>query len=1528
MKNKLLSFLMLFVASVWSLSMVAQTAGETYYLYNASSGLFLSHGDSWGTRATADKLGDAYNFVSNGSGYSLKNVVISAVKNGTFYLGSNLFADNGTAQSWIFTASGTNGYTISDGTNYLLISDANTNAQRQINTTTTATDAAVWKLLTISEYATFQDSVKDVQAAAAATSMGLTGITTYSNLVSTVTSVTEFKSTDKSSSISNYDFSSAITTGWTVSSFNTNRLGDRGISSGNYQCWNGAVKISQTLTGLPQGIYKLQVQAYYRFGNTAPAGRVKTAGESMLAYLYAGDNYVPLKSWSVDASGSDPNSQAAAATYFSNGKYWNEIYAYVGADGNLPIGIYQAGYVDNCWLVMDNFKLTYYTNSITAEEVTALETTIPTGKMNSNVETTLGTAKATLDATPTIANYNALSTAITNANASIAVYTNVNAAIASAQANAATLDAVGQAVFDISTTITAYDDGTITDGVAELAAIQSALWVAVKSQTTPDSSMTLALVNPTMTEGTTGWTTTFGSQTATYTNFTGQFLEKWAYNAALSDVSCYQTILGMPNGVYELKAACLGTRQDNADPKGYTTGVYLYINDSTTAVATGNGTPEYFTLQATVSDGSITIGFKTESTTANWVAWDNVSLTYKGTVGDALLQDVLDAKSSLETYETIIPSGVYASFAAHIASAGSASSTDAVTALQAILDNLNDDIATAAALTVNYQKLINLIAACKVNRDNSTADDGLAVGGGGTLNTFASAIAAASIGYDDATSTAATLGDAYTTLEAAREAYVVVAIPADGYPFDFTFKVTNPSFETGDITGWAVSGTSGDQGAKLNSNSVYTINPVDGNYLFNSWVSDTESYTLSQTVTALPQGTYSLSVYVASFEGKTVTIYAGDSIDALVTTGGKGVSHTATIAGFPVNDGSVTIGVKAGVFYKADNFILSYTGFDSASAASAVTALAAYIAEADSILLPANNIYIGSPQTLALSAANSAAKLITVSSTGGQIKTAVTNIEAAIKDALTSQASYQALKALLDKVTATMPTFSGLSDAQDVYDNQSDTPAVVDAATETLRSTFTSYPTDNNDYSTPADMSNYYLVNGDFSDGTNGWSKTGSFTASHTWTVSDNVLTFAPASGHYTGCTTWQSVKLAAGSYKLSADVNAGYLEGKTTCLFAATNAPAWNNILSGVLGSTDVTNYGSYETLSVVFTLATDLTVVLGVNSYAYNTATAASASYSVKNFKLEQAKNAIATNNGISTATGTWTAGEIAAIPITSAITALDLTGITIPSGTTVNVTSNSNCLIKAADASNLSNTTNVIVGTTCASFVLTDGYDFTCPFDFTATTATYNNRKLYTDGGWQTFYAPIATPAQTGYIYETFNVMGTSATYASFTDVTSTVATEGLKAYTPYLMKKSEASGTFESVNITGTAGQSIAVEGTQSIEFRGTTTKITITDSNKGNYYVMNGDGTCFQKAGTGATIPAYRAYLYLDAGPSSIRIHHADVTGINPAIVDVDAATNVYSIDGRLLRRNVKAGEATTGLAKGIYVVNGKKIIVK
>lgn len=49
-------------------------------------------------------------------------------------------------------------------------------------------------------------------------------------------------------------------------------------------------------------------------------------------------------------------------------------------------------------------------------------------------------------------------------------------------------------------------------------------------------------------------------------------------------------------------------------------------------------------------------------------------------------------------------------------------------------------------------------------------------------------------------------------------------------------------------------------------------------------------------------------------------------------------------------------------------------------------------------------------------------------------------------------------------------------------------------------------------------------------------------------------------------------------------------------------------------------------------------------------------------------------------------------------------------------------------------------------------------------------------------------------------------------------------------------------------------------------------------------------------------------------------------GVNGVEADTDAAVNVYSIDGTLLKKGVTRAEALEGLTKGLYIVGGKKVV--
>lgn len=65
------------------------------------------------------------------------------------------------------------------------------------------------------------------------------------------------------------------------------------------------------------------------------------------------------------------------------------------------------------------------------------------------------------------------------------------------------------------------------------------------------------------------------------------------------------------------------------------------------------------------------------------------------------------------------------------------------------------------------------------------------------------------------------------------------------------------------------------------------------------------------------------------------------------------------------------------------------------------------------------------------------------------------------------------------------------------------------------------------------------------------------------------------------------------------------------------------------------------------------------------------------------------------------------------------------------------------------------------------------------------------------------------------------------------------------------------------------------------------------------------------------------------GSITIKINGSLDTAIKDAIINAQKGNvNVYSIDGVLVKKNVKATEATKGLAKGIYIIGDTKVVVK
>ena len=102
--------------------------------------------------------------------------------------------------------------------------------------------------------------------------------------------------------------------------------------------------------------------------------------------------------------------------------------------------------------------------------------------------------------------------------------------------------------------------------------------------------------------------------------------------------------------------------------------------------------------------------------------------------------------------------------------------------------------------------------------------------------------------------------------------------------------------------------------------------------------------------------------------------------------------------------------------------------------------------------------------------------------------------------------------------------------------------------------------------------------------------------------------------------------------------------------------------------------------------------------------------------------------------------------------------------------------------------------------------------------------------------------------------------------------------------------------------------------------GTMTNIT----NPGNAYVLNNgtQGVGFYKLSSGGTIGANKAYLTYSGGGSSAPSFFGfdgNTTGIDATLVNSEKVNSVvYDLQGR------KVAQPT----KGLYIVNGKKVVIK
>lgn len=221
------------------------------------------------------------------------------------------------------------------------------------------------------------------------------------------------------------------------------------------------------------------------------------------------------------------------------------------------------------------------------------------------------------------------------------------------------------------------------------------------------------------------------------------------------------------------------------------------------------------------------------------------------------------------------------------------------------------------------------------------------------------------------------------------------------------------------------------------------------------------------------------------------------------------------------------------------------------------------------------------------------------------------------------------------------------------------------------------------------------------------------------------------------------------------------------------------------------------------------------------------------------------------------------------------------------------------------------NVVVGTTASSLSLTDGNDWGVTKNFTAAAVSYD-RVFKTDANYvQSFVLPFGftVPADIT-VAELSSVNGDNLV---FKPVAETVANK------PYLVVTTDKNFINKLTNV--------QVKATTGADLTTTVNGV----SHIGSYTAQNVEGVYgytngkFVKANTGSVKP-FRTYIKVagtQAAPMAFGVNiEGTVTGINNATTAATAKEAIYNLQGVRVSGDLKH------LTKGVYIVNGQKVVVK
>lgn len=197
---------------------------------------------------------------------------------------------------------------------------------------------------------------------------------------------------------------------------------------------------------------------------------------------------------------------------------------------------------------------------------------------------------------------------------------------------------------------------------------------------------------------------------------------------------------------------------------------------------------------------------------------------------------------------------------------------------------------------------------------------------------------------------------------------------------------------------------------------------------------------------------------------------------------------------------------------------------------------------------------------------------------------------------------------------------------------------------------------------------------------------------------------------------------------------------------------------------------------------------------------------------------------------------------------------------------------------------------------------------------------DRKMDADGAWYTFCVPFdieniaTTPLKDAEIRKYKSMTGTTMNFEP---------TTSLKAMHAYLVKPTSNIVNPEFEDVLVVSEKDKVTDGEKGFEFVGICSKHTL--ALDGTNLFLGANNTFYIPTPEDYTLKALRGYFVVPEGTSASKMG-INIDGETTSISTLNTADaingKVYNLNGQYVGNNVKT------LQKGIYVVNGKKIIVK